>query len=133
MLYYVKIGPHEGVDYSEGQDCTGHVQLRSIQCIYCLFHFNGRVNFYYERNICNGCYHCMLYEEASPRKLFRVVKTDKGTFRVVSSYFLNEIEKFLMENDLNERFGWLYKHTAAAAASKIKLDCHTESNSNLSN
>ena len=28
MLYYVKIGPYKGVDYSEGQDYAGRVELR---------------------------------------------------------------------------------------------------------
>ena len=132
MLYYIKIGPYESFAYSEGQDYAGRVELRSIQCICCLFHFNRRVNFHYERNICNGCYHCMQYEEASSRMLFRVLRTDKGTFRTVRSYFLIEIEKILKENDLNDRFGWLYKHTAAAT-SEIKLDLYAELNHNLSN
>ena len=109
-MYYIKNGPHEGLDYSEYQDYTRPVGLKSIQCICCLFHFACRINFQYERYICNGCYHCMQYEKANSRMLFRVVKTDEGTFRTVSSYFLTEIEKLLMENDLNDRFGWLYKH-----------------------
>ena len=49
-----------------------------------------------------------------------VVHTKKGTFRSVSDYFLIEIEELLLKNDLNDRFGWLYKSeskTAATAAS----------------
>ena len=131
MLYYIKIGPYEGIDYSESQDYIASVELKSIQSICCLFHFNCRLNFQYERYICNRCYRCLQYKKAYNRMLFRVVRTDKGIFWTVSSYFLIEIEKLLMENDLNNRLGWLYMHTAAT--SEIKSDLHTESNRNLSN
>ena len=112
-------------------DYAWRVELRSIQCISCLFHFDCRLNFQYERYICNGCYHCMQYKRANCRILFRVVKADKGTFRTMSSYFLIDIEKLLMENDLKDRFVWLCKHENAGAR-EIKLDLHTESNCNLS-
>ena len=65
MLYYIRIGDFEGVDYSNGQDCVGDTTLESTHCICCLFYFYRKRNFQYERYICNGCYHCMQYEQAN--------------------------------------------------------------------
>ena len=125
MPYYNKIGDFKGVDYSNGQDCVGDTKLESTQCISCLFYFYQKRNFQYERYICNGCYHCMQFEQANHRMLFRVVHTKKETFRTVSEYFLVEIEELLLKNDLNDRFGWLYKSEskteATAASNKVPV------------
>ena len=105
MLYYIRIGDFEGADYSDGQDCVGDTTLESTRCICCLFYFYKKRNFQYEKYICNGCYHCMQYEKANSRMLFRVVHTKRRTFRTVSNYFLVEIEEFLSKRNLNDRFG----------------------------
>ena len=39
---------------------------------------------------------------------FRVIKTAKGNFRTVSSCFLKQVEKQLQENELNEKYGWIF-------------------------
>ena len=109
MLYYVKVHESEGLDKSEGQDCVSDTKLNSGQGLFCLFYFYHKLNFNYERNICNGCFHCMQYKKANYMMLFRVFHTKKGTFRTVSSYFFVEVEELLGKSDLNERFGWLYK------------------------
>ena len=129
MLYYVKIGNFEGVDYPEGQDYAGKIELKSTQCICCLFYFYCRMNFQFERYICNVCFHCVQYEKANSRMLF-VVNMKKGTFRTVSDYFLVEIEELLEKRDLNNRFGWLYKDESSAANEvKARSSCVIESQS----
>ena len=40
--------------------------------------------------------------------IFRVIKTAKGSFRTVSSCFLKEVEEQLQENELNEKYGWIF-------------------------
>ena len=58
---------------------------------------------------CDGCFFCKVYEQDSKGLLiFRVVKTDKGMFRTVSSCFLKEVEEHLKVNDLNKEYGWLF-------------------------
>ena len=109
MLYYVKVHESEGLDKSEGEDSVRDTKLNSGHCLSCLFYFYRKLNFNYEKNICNGCFHCMQYEKANYMMQFRVLHTKKGTFGTVSSYFLVEVEELLEKSDLNERFGWLYK------------------------
>ena len=122
MLYYIKIDPFKGIDYSDRQDYAGNTRLKPIQCGSCLFHFYHNLNFQYERYICSGCYHCMQYEKASNGKMpFRVINTKKGNFRTVSSYFLVEIEELLEKRDLKHRFGWLYKDESMVA-NKVKVE-----------
>ena len=56
-----------------------------------------------------GVFFCKVYEQDSKGLLiFRVVKTDKGMFRTVSSCFLKEVEEHLKVNDLNKEYGWLF-------------------------
>ena len=105
MLYYVLIDNSEGIDESEGQDIVGTTDLKSKQCITCCFYYFCMRDFRYEKNVCDGCYHCVIYE-----MIFRILTIEKDTYRTVSSYFFTEIENLLEKNDLtNRKFGWLYK------------------------
>ena len=110
MLYYIKIGAFEGVDYTRGQ---GYLEsnkrnkiLKSKECKACNFYFFCKVNFQYNENICNGCDHCLNYEKMSYNTRFQVVKTENGIFRVVCHYFLEDIKKVLNEKAKNS-FGWV--------------------------
>ena len=110
MLYYVLIDNSEGIDESEGQDIVGTTDLKSKQCITCRFYYFCARNFRYEKNVCDGCYHCVMYENENKSMIFRILTIEKGTYRTVSSYFFTEIENLLEKNDLtNRKFGWLYK------------------------
>ena len=52
---------------------------------------------------------CTIYEKDSERKLnLQIIKTTKGSFRTVSSYFYKEVEKLLEKTNLNDKFGWIY-------------------------
>ena len=62
MLYYVLIDNSEGIDESEGQDVVRKTELKSKQCITCHFYYFCARNFRYEKNVCDGCYHCVMYE-----------------------------------------------------------------------
>ena len=110
MLYYVLIDDSEGFDESERQDVVGNTKLKSKQCITCRFYYFCARNFRYEKNVCDGCYHCVMYENENNSMIFRILTIEKGTYRTVSSYFFTEIENLLEKNDLtNRKFGWLYK------------------------
>ena len=110
MLYYILIDNSEGIDESEGQDIVGTTDLESKQCITCRFYYFCTRNFKYEKNDCDGCYHCLIYEKENKSMIFRILTIEKGTYRTVSSYFFTEIENLLEKNDLtNRKFGWLYK------------------------
>ena len=61
------------------------------------------------KNVCDGCYHCIIYENDNKNLIFRVVTVKKRTFRTVSSYFFKEIEDILENEDIKRKFGWLYK------------------------
>ena len=94
----------------EGQDSVGKTDLKSKQCITCRFYYFCARNFRYEKNVCDGCYHCVMYENENKSMIFRILTIEKGTYRTVSSYFFTEIENLLEKNDLtNRKFGWLYK------------------------
>ena len=110
MLYYVLIDNSEGIDESEGQDIVGTTDMKSKQCITCHFYYFCKRNFRYEKNVCDGCYHCVIYENENKSMIFRILTIEKGTYRTVSSYFFTEIENLIEKNDLiNRKFGWLYK------------------------
>ena len=110
MLYYVLIDNSEGIDESEGQDIVGTTNLKSKQCITCRFYYFCARNFRYEKNVCDGCYHCVIYENENSSMIFRILTIEKGTYSTVSSYFFTEIENLLEKNDLtNRKFGWLHK------------------------
>ena len=52
---------------------------------------------------------CKTYElDSKGLMIFRVIKTAKGSFRTVSSCFLKEVEEQLQENELNEKYGWIF-------------------------
>ena len=102
MLYYIKIGSFEGVDYTKGQHYaeSGNEKKESRQCMSCNFYFFCKVNFQYEERVCNGCYHFLQYEKVNPNMLFRVVAIKKGTFRTVCECFFVEIEELLNKRSL---------------------------------
>ena len=97
----------DGSDNSEGRDCVGDMKLTSgnVALVFSIFTVK---KFYYERYLCDGCYHCFQYEKTSKKSLFRVITTKKESFRTVSKYLLIEIEQLLKESNFDERFGWLY-------------------------
>ena len=109
MLYFNFIESLEGIDYSEGQDVVSSTELKSKQCITCRYYYYVKKNFKYEKNVCDGCYHCIIYENDNKNLIFRVVTVKKRTFRTVSSYFFKEIEDILENEDIKRKFGWLYK------------------------
>ena len=96
MLYYVLIDYSEGIDESEGLDVVGTTELNSKRCITCRFSYYCSKNFRYEKNICDGCYYCIMYENENPSMIFRILtlKEEKEnnerttkTYRTVSSCF----------------------------------------------
>ena len=119
MLYYVLIENSEGIDESEGLDVVATTELNSKSCITCCFYYYCSKNFRYEKNICDDCYHCIMYENENPSMIFRIltVKEEKEnneiktkTYRTVSNYFFTDIENLLEKSDIKGRkFGWLYK------------------------
>ena len=110
MFCYVLIDNSEGIDESEGQDIVGTTDLKSKQCITCRFYYFCRRNFRYEKNVCDGCYHCVIYENENKSMIFRIITIEKGTYRTASSYFFTEIENLIEKNGLtNRKIGWLYK------------------------
>ena len=109
MLYFDFIDNSEGVNFSEGQDVVSSTELKSKQCISCRFYYFVKKNFNYDKNVCNGCYHCIIYENENQNLIFRVVTVKKGTFRTVSCYFFKEIEDILENVEIKRKFGWLYQ------------------------
>ena len=63
MLYYILIENSEGIDKSDRLDVVGTTELKSKSCITCRFYYYCSKNFRYEKNICDGCYHCIMYEK----------------------------------------------------------------------
>ena len=108
MLYFNFIDNSEGIDYSEGQDVASSTELIPKQCITCRFYYYITRNFKYDKNVCDGCFHCIIYKNENKTLIFRVVTIKKGTFRTVSSYFLKEVEDILENSDTQRKFGWLY-------------------------
>ena len=108
MSYYILIEDSEGIDHSEGQDIVRSTDLLSKQCISCRFFYFITKNFKYERNICDGCFHCIIYENENKNLIFRVATVKKGNYRTVSSYFLKEVRDILEKANIARKFGWLY-------------------------
>ena len=108
MLYFNFIDNSEGIDHSEGQDVVSSTELLSKQCISCRFYYFKTRNFKYERNVCDGCYHCIIYENENKNLIFRVITVKNGTYRTVSSYLFKEIEDILENVNITKKFGWLY-------------------------
>ena len=109
-MYYIKIGAFECVNYTRGQ---GYLEsnkknkiLKSKECKACKFHFLFKVNFQYNENICNGCHGCLNYEKINYNTRFQVVKTEKGIFRAVCHYVLEDINKILNEKVTVDLGGW---------------------------
>ena len=77
----------------------------------CRFYYFLKKNFKYEQNVCDSCYHYIIYERDNCDLIFRIVTVKKGTFRTVSSYFFVEIEEILENEDINlkKKIGWLHK------------------------
>ena len=115
MLFFNFIEESEGIDFSEGYDIVSNTELKSKQCISCRFYYFVKKNFKYEQNVCDGCYHCIIYEQDNSDLIFRVVAVKKGTFRTVSSYFFVEIEEILENEDIN-----LKKKNWVASQRKLK-------------
>ena len=108
MLFYNFIDNSEGIDHSEGQDIVSSTELISKQCISCRFFYFITRNFKYERNVCDGCFHGIIYENENKNLIFRVITVKNGTYRTVSSYFFKEIEDILENVNITRKFGWLY-------------------------
>ena len=108
MLFYDFIDNSDGVDYSEGQDIVSSTELISKQCISCRFYYYVTKNFKYDKNVCDGYFHCIIYENENKSLIFRVVTVKNGTFRTVSSYFLKEVEDILENIKITRKFGWFY-------------------------
>ena len=109
MLYYDLINEKDGVDYGERKDMVRTTKDISKQCQCCNFYYFVTQNFQKSKYDCNGCFFCKIYERDSKGLLiFRVVKLDKGNFRTVSSSFLTQVEEQLQENNLNEKYGWIF-------------------------
>ena len=108
-MYFNFIESLEGIDYSEGQDVVSSTELQFKQCITCRYYYYVKKNFKYKKNVCDGCYHFIIYENDNKNLIFRVVTVKKRTFRTVSSYFFKEIEDILENEDIKRKFGWLYK------------------------
>ena len=109
MLFYNIITDKEGKDDSEGDDCVRDSTLISKQCITCRYFYYTSKNFNNKEHVCDGCYHCIIYENENPHLIFRIVTLKKGTFRTVSNYFFTEIEKILENFTPTNDFGWIYK------------------------
>ena len=108
MLFYDFIDNSDGVDYSEGEDIVSSTELISKQCISCRFFYFVTKNFKNDKNVCDGCFHCIVYENENKNLIFRVVTVKNGTFRTVSSYFLKEVENILENIKITRKFGWFY-------------------------
>ena len=111
MLFYNLISDIEGRDNSEGNDANFNKELLSKQCKMCRFFYYISKNYKKSDNICDGCFHCIKYENENHPLIFKIVTLKNGTFRTVSDYFLKEIEEILEEKDFNSNktFGWIYK------------------------
>ena len=108
MLFYDFIDNSDGVDYSEGEDIVSSTELISKQCISCRFFYFVTKNFKNDKNVCDGCFHCIVYENENKNLIFRVVTVKNGTFRTVSSYFLKEVDNILENIKITRKFGWFY-------------------------
>ena len=114
MLYYVLIDNSEGIDQSEGLDVVGTTESNSKRCITCRFSYYCSKNFRYEKNICYGCYHCVMYENENPSMIFRILtlkeEKENNEIRTKTYRTVSEIENLLNKGNINGRkFGWLFK------------------------
>ena len=102
MLYYDLINEKDGVDYGEGKDMVRTSKDISKECHCCNFYYFVTRNFRHHKYFCDGCFFCRIYEKDSKGLLtLRIIKTTKGSFGTVSSYFYKEVEEALTKTDLN--------------------------------
>ena len=106
MLYCDLINAKDGVDYGEGKDMVQTSKTISKECQCCNFYYFVVRNFKHHKYFCHACFFCTIYEKDSEGKLnLRIIKTTKGSFRTVSSYFYKEVEKLLGKTNLNDTYG----------------------------
>ena len=91
MLYFNFIDNSEGIDHSEGQDVVSSTELLSKQCISCRFCIS---NFKYERNVCDGCYHCIIYESENKNLIFRVITVKMELIELLAVTHLKKLKIF---------------------------------------
>ena len=109
MLYYNLINVKDGVDYGEGKDMVRTSKSISKECQCCNFYYFVVCNFKHHKYVCDGCFFCTIYEKVSEGKLnLCKIKTTKGSFRTVNSYFYKEVENLLEKTNLNDKYGWIY-------------------------
>ena len=136
MLFYNLITDTEGRDNSEGCEVYFDKEKLSKQCITCRFYYFMSKNFKNRDNICDGCFHCVVYENENYPLVFRVLTLKNGTFRTVSDYFLSEMETILEKIDFKDgvkKFGWIYKENNNDNNNlENTQDPHVESNHNPS-
>ena len=137
MLFYNLITDAEGRDNSEGCEVYFDKEKLSKQCITCRFYYFMSKNFKNKGNICDGCFHCVVYENENYPLVFRILTLKNGTFRTVSDYFLSEMETILEKIDFKDgikKFGWIYKENINNNDNNQEntQDLHVESNHNPS-
>ena len=96
MLYYDLINKKDGVNYGERKDMVRTSKDISKEiCCYNFYYFVTR-NFRHRKYLCDGCSFCRIYEKDSKGLLtFQIIKTTKGSFRTVSSWFYKEVKESL--------------------------------------
>ena len=95
----------DGVDYGEGKYMVQTNKNISKECQCCNFYYFVTRNFRHHKDFCDGCFFCTIYEKERKGVLtLRIIKTTKGSFRTVSSYFYKEVEESLTKTDLNEKY-----------------------------
>ena len=109
MLFFNIISDEEGIDSSEGNDSVSNEELTSKLCITCRYYYFLSKNFNNKEHVCDGCFHCITYENENPHLIFRIVTVKNGSFRTVSDYLFTEIEKILEDFLPERKFGWIYK------------------------
>ena len=133
MLFYNLITDLEGRDNSEGCEVYFDKEKLSRQCTTCRFYYFISKNFHNKNDVCNGCFHCITYENENYPLVFRVLTLKNGTFRTVSDYLLSEMETILEKIDFKDgvkKFGWIYKDNKNNRENT--QDLHMESNHSLS-
>ena len=86
-----------------------HISLKCIICYDNYYDYLTNLKFK-KKNICNRCEDCIRRENNEEKSVFRIIKTEKGTFRTVSDCTYMEAYQALEECDLNEikkNYGWL--------------------------
>ena len=109
MLYYDLINEKNRVDYGKRKDIVRTSKDISKECCCYNFYYFVTRNFKNRQYLCDGCFFCRIYEKDRKGLLtVQIIKTTKGSFRTVNSYFYKKAEEYLNKTDLNEKFGWIY-------------------------